>query len=215
MARNQTSRILEAMVRTVGDSGYADTSVADVLRRAGVSRKTFYALFEDKEDCFVRAYDAVMRVVMTAVLAARDPEAPWPDQVHSVLSAFLELFPAEPALARVLMVEVHAAGPRALERYQRAMYGFVPYLELGRRDSRYRELLPESMSHAVIGGVAQALYLRVAAGEADRVPEMLPDLLYFVLCPYLGRAKATRAVARALRQERPATDVGATIGTTP
>jgi AcrR family transcriptional regulator len=185
------------MVRTVGDRGYAETSVGAVARRAGVSREAFYSIFRDKEDCFVRAYDAVIRRVMGAVLRAYEQQQRWPDRVRSGLETLLTFISYEEALARVAMIEVHGAGPRAVGRYQAALRGFVPYLDAGRAESRYGERLPTGVSEAVVGGVAQIIYGRVIDGEATDILAMAPDLLYFTLTPYLGHSAALKAANRA------------------
>jgi AcrR family transcriptional regulator len=193
---NQRERILEAMVRTVGRKGYAETSVGDVLAQAGVSRRTFYDLFEDKEDCFLQAYDAVVARMMHEVKKQYDQPRQWPDKVRAGLSAFLAFFAYEEDLVRMAMVEVRAAGPEALKRYEAAERGFVPFLEEGRVQSPYRDRLPPNISEAVVGAITSRIYQRVVAGETKQVPQLLPELLHFVLLPYIGHARAAKAAAR-------------------
>jgi AcrR family transcriptional regulator len=193
---NQRLRILEAMVRTVGRNGYAETSVGDVLAQAGVSRRTFYDLFDDKQDCFLAAYDAVIARMMHEVAKQYARPGSWPDKVRAALAAFLAFFGYEQDLVRTAMVEVRAAGPQALKHYEAAERAFIPFLEEGRAQSPYRDRLPANISQAVIGGVTSRLYQRVAAGETSRVPELLPELLHFVLLPYVGHTRAAKAAAR-------------------
>jgi AcrR family transcriptional regulator len=197
VAQHQRVRMLEAIARSVGDKGYAATSVQDVLERAGVSRKTFYDNFADKEACFLEAYDAVVARVMHEVNKRYAEPGPWPQRVRIALGAFLNFFAYEQDLARMTMVEVLAAGPQAVGHYRAAITGFVGYFEEGRLVAAHSERVPEQTSEAVVGGLASVIYNRVADGRADEVPKLLPGLLYFALLPYIGPAQAAREAAKA------------------
>jgi AcrR family transcriptional regulator len=192
VVHNQRERLFEAIVRTVAEEGYVETSVEAVLQRAGVSRRTFYDQFSGKEDCFLQAYDAVLAQLMAVVTEAYGGSGPWPERVRAGLSALLEFLASEDAVARVAMIEVLAAGPRAIARYSEALEGFVPFLDEGREASRQGAQLPPGTAHAVIGGLASVIHRRLLDGKADELPSLLPDLLYFTLVPYLGHARAAR-----------------------
>lgn len=194
------------MLRTVAEDGYGRTSVEAVLRRAGVSRLTFYEQFADKEDCFLQAYDAAVAQLMEIVAEAYGQPGPWPERVRLGLDAFLETLSNEHDLARMTMVEVLAAGPRAIARYSDAVSSFIPMLETGRSETRYGPQLPRATERVLVGGIASVVRHRVAAGEAERVRELLPDLLYFTLAPFVGSAQAAKgadnARAEATEEER-------------
>ena len=192
VAQNQRERLLSAMIDAVAESGYAETTVADVLEWSGISRKTFYDMFASKEECFLEAYDGLIEGLSTRIGAAYATEAKWPERVRASLRELLDALSERPAAARVGLVEVLAAGPRALERYDQALRRFVPLLEDGRTESPYGSQLPPNISEAVVGGVAQVLYLRVLTGDVEGVTDALDELLYFALVPYLGHARATR-----------------------
>jgi AcrR family transcriptional regulator len=115
---SQRSRLIEAMAQVVADKGYAATTVADVVERAGVSRRTFYEQFSDKEACFLAAYDAGLAAVLGRISSAAegDPGAGWRDRARSGVEAFLGLLASEGAFARALQVEILTAGPAALDR---------------------------------------------------------------------------------------------------
>ncbi len=191
------------MMRTVADEGYGRTSVEAVLRRAGVSRLTFYQQFADKEDCFLQAYDTAVAQLMAIVLEAYRQPKQWAERVRFGLEALLETLSNEPDLARMAMVEVLAAGPRAIARYTNAVNSFMPLFEAGRTETRYGTQLPSQTERVIVGGIASVITHRVAAGEAERLCELLPDLLYFALTPFLGIARAARGAnkARAARAE--------------
>ena len=112
---DQRLRIAAGMTEAMGDAGYVGTSVADIIGRAGVSRETFYRLFDDKQDCFLSTFDLV-----AAILVERVEQAPVSgtrlERVQSVVDAYLQLLADEPASARLFLVEVHAAGDEAIAR---------------------------------------------------------------------------------------------------
>jgi AcrR family transcriptional regulator len=112
----QRARILVGMAEAMHEKGYVGTPVAEVLKRAGVSRETFYQLFTSKLDCFLAACDLVSDVLvdqLTDALAA--PGAPL-ERFERTLDAYLDSLASEPAYARLFLVEVYAAGPEAIQR---------------------------------------------------------------------------------------------------
>ena len=182
-------RILEAMVSTVAERGYQDTEVVDVIGRAGVSPGAFAELYSDKEECFVEAMDDAVASLEREVVRACAGVSSWPDRVRVGLRAFLSVVEANPARARLAMVESSQAGPAATERFRRAFQLFVPYFDEGRQQVGHD--LPAPMSDAVVGGIALTVQRRVADGDgSDGVGDLLPDLVYFALVPYLGHRRA-------------------------
>jgi AcrR family transcriptional regulator len=115
---SQRARLIDAMAEVVADKGYPATTVADVVERAGVSRRTFYEQFADKEACFLAAYDAGLDAVLSRIREAVEvnPAAGWRDRARAGVEAFLALLASEPAFARALQVEIMTAGPAALDR---------------------------------------------------------------------------------------------------
>ena len=115
---SQRSRLIEAMAQVVAEKGYPATTVADVVERAEVSRRTFYEQFADKEACFLAAYDAGLAAVLGRVGEAVevDPTAGWRERARIGVEAFLALLASQPAFAQALQVEVLTAGPAALDR---------------------------------------------------------------------------------------------------
>ena len=101
IARSQRERLLEAAIRVVAEKGYAATTVADLTREAGISRTTFYGMFEDKEGCFLAAYDGVIDALVRRVTAAYEAEEGWPNRARAGLAALLEALAEEPAIARM------------------------------------------------------------------------------------------------------------------
>lgn len=113
---SQRGRLLEAMAQRVAEQGYAATTVAQVIRRAGVSRKTFYEHFADKRACFLAAWEVGNEILLAQVLAAGEEADDWRTRLRAGADAFLEVLAAEPEFARSFMVEVLSVGEEALAR---------------------------------------------------------------------------------------------------
>jgi len=193
VVRTQRERLLEAMVRVAAERGYEAATVAAVIEIAGVSRTTFYEMFEDKDDCFLAAYDAVFDVLIHQVEAAyRETAGPWPGRVHNALAALVELMAAEADVARMAMVEVTAAGPVARQRYRDALLRFTPFLDEGRGFSEHAAMLPATTSRLAIGAAATLLFDEIRAGRGTDLDQLLPDLVFAVLMPFIGPEAAAR-----------------------
>lgn len=185
-----------------GLKGYVDVTVQDIIDHAGVSRRTFYDLFSDKEQCFLAAYDEIVDRLFDAVQHTYGSEVrTWPERVSAAMGELVFHCAAEPELARLAMVDVLAAGSRALARRDETLHRFATFFEEG------RNLLPEEMAfqellaQAVVGGLYEALYAYILDGQARQLPDRIPDLLYCALVPYLGHDRAL-AESRARQPER-------------
>lgn len=198
MAATESRRqlILEAMVRVVGRKGYKLTSVADVIEEAGTTRTTFYKHFEDKHECFLAAYDQVVERVLGEVVANCDGEQSWLERVRIGLQTIVDLFALDPELARTAIVEVAAAGADARQRHWDAINRFTEFLEDGRELAEGREL-PDNIALMAAGAVSGLIFDELLSGRAERLPELLPDLLFAMLVPYIGPRAAAEEMRRA------------------
>jgi AcrR family transcriptional regulator len=171
VAESQRWRLLEAMIETTARLGYADASVAAVIARAGVSRKAFYEHFADKEDCFLAAYDVLSDRLVADLLAvdARSPAARRRAQVEG----FLAQLAANPAVARVFMVDVLGAGVRALRRREQVNHRFATAL-FGDAD------VDDVRRAAVVGGVNTTVASALIAGAGASLMELADSLVGFV-----------------------------------
>lgn len=194
IAQHQRVRIISALAQETSEQGYQQVTVADIVRRAGTARNTFYENFRSKEDCFLATQEFAMEAALERVVETAGALQSWPQRVRAGLTAFLSYVAEEPALARTCMVEALSAGPAAVERYEKSQQAFVSLFKLGRDVSPHGADLPETLEEAIIGGVFWIVYQRLAAGELSTVPELLPELVEFALTPYLG-AEAAREVA--------------------
>jgi AcrR family transcriptional regulator len=184
---SQRGRMIEAMAEAVAEKGYAATTVADVVARAGVSRRTFYEHFSDKEDCFLAAYDAGVDLLLGHLVeeATAAEGLGWPERARRGVRAYLDVLAAEPAFARTFLIEVLAAGPRALARRAEVHARFVDLLRaqtaLAREDHPgLREPPPEAFA-AIVGGVNEVVSDWVREGRGDRLAELEPALTWFQL----------------------------------
>jgi AcrR family transcriptional regulator len=179
---SQRGRMLAAMATAVGEKGYGAVAVADVIARAGVSRRTFYEHFDNKEECFLAAYDAGVDAMLGAIDSAiRDAAAGGPLAIARAGTArYLETLAANPAFARTFLVEVLAAGPRALERRAAVHARFADQLAVVHRAARSSPRAPEPGPHvfrACVGAIYELVTDHVLRRGAESLPELLDDLV--------------------------------------
>jgi AcrR family transcriptional regulator len=202
VVHNQRERMLLAVAEAVAEQGYPATTVADIIARARLSRRTFYEHFSDKEECFLAAYDTVVEQLLAGVGHAYEQADGWTQKVHDGLRMFLTSLAAEPAFARMCIVEVVAAGPEARARRDAAMRVFVDFLEPGREEAPKGVVVPQLAGEMVVGGLYEVIYARLLRDAADELLELLPELLYCALVPYVGHRGAERAVGETTRRRR-------------
>jgi AcrR family transcriptional regulator len=164
VAASQRARLLEAAGRAVAEKGYAAATIDDIVRGAGVSKKTFYEHFPDKLGCFLAAYEAASDELFEHVRAAQDTEAEWVERTRAGIHAYLRWLAAEPALARVFLIEIAAAGPSALERRERVRDRYAERM----RDLQTTNSVPDDIFHAVVAAVDDLVVRRLRAGDDVR-----------------------------------------------
>ncbi len=195
VAQNQRERLLSALAECLHEQGYENTTVAQIGKRAGVSKSDFYKHFESKDACFLAAYDDSVTRMREYTLGGCEEGAEWTARVLAGLQGALEFLSGEPAQAQLVFVEGLRAGRGVYDRYQEALQSFVPYLGQGAPVPPGETPPPEATDEAVIGGIASLLSRRIAAEEAERLPDFLPEIAEFALTPYVGAAEARRAVS--------------------
>jgi AcrR family transcriptional regulator len=197
IAQHQRARIIAALAEETVEKGYRAVTVADIVRRAGIARNTFYENFSSKEDCFLAASEYAVKEALRRVVDAASKVDSWPARVNVGLGAFLHYVASEPALARTCIVEALSAGPAAVDRYERSIQAFVPLFRMGRKVSPKGEQLPGTLEETIVGGIFWILYQRIIMGQAEQIEELLPELVEFALTPYLGAEAAKRTAAEA------------------
>jgi len=199
VVRSQRIRLLRGAVEVAAREGYAGMTVSAVITRASVSRKTFYELFADREDCFLAAYEHLTDRALSGLQAAFALDAPWSARLRDGLAWALDALARHPGEARVAFVEVLAAGPRALERRDR-FAARLALLLAGGFDAAPRDVaVPASTPTAVVGALGELIAAHVRRDAAAQLPAALPDLLYCALAPFLGPVAAAAAAAEEAR----------------
>jgi len=196
---DQRRRILRAIGELVAKRGYADVTVELIVKRARVSYKTFYKHFSGKEECFKELFDSAFDTTEKAIRGRLAEEGGnWTDEVVLALSTWIDRIVAEPLVARAVIVEAPTVGPGMLDRYERATKAFAPLFRQGRELSARGAELPATIEDTLSGSVFWSAYQRLIVGEAERLPELLPELIELVLRTYLGQAEAARIARQPL-----------------
>jgi AcrR family transcriptional regulator len=183
MAASQRGRLLHAVTHAVAEKGYAHVTVADVVGGAGVSRRTFYEQFENKEDCFLAAYEAGTQSVITDIRAAMTFELPpgdWRTTVRRALELYTGALAAEPEFARVFLIDVLGAGPRAVAARQRVYDMFVDQwrglADLASAEDASIGHVPNLVLRALVGGIGELVQRHVLTQGAQSLGELAPAL---------------------------------------
>ena len=210
VAELQKARLLTAMVQEVSERGAANVSVGHVVGRSGVSRRTFYEIFDDREDCFLAAFDDALQHATDIVVPAYGSGGAWQTRVRAGLIALLRFLDSDRAAARLLIVESLAAGPSALERRRQVIAGLVSVLDLGRIEGSAKLDPPVLTSEAIVGGLLSVLHGRLAGGadseirttrgrghaEESSLLELSGPLMGMIVLPYLGPVAARKEIER-------------------
>ena len=189
----QRMRILGAMGEVASERGAGSVTVAHVVSRAGVSRRTFYDLFADREECFLAAFEDAIAAVSTRVLEAYGQDGVWRERIRAGLWAALEWLDEEPALARLCVVESLAAGPVVLERRAVVLRALVVAVDEGRGAmARNATPPPPLTAEGVVGAVLSVIHTRLLDPKPRPLTGLLGELMSVVVLPYQGQAAAQR-----------------------
>jgi AcrR family transcriptional regulator len=189
----QRARILAAMGELVRERGAIGVTIAHVVDRSGVSRRTFYELFEDREDCFLAAFDQAIARAGERVLPAYGALGAWRERMRAGLGALLEFLEEEPELGGLCVVDALAAGGAALERRTRILEVLVDAVHEGGASRRGQAPRPQRIvAEGVVGAVLAVIHARMVAQVPGRLTALLSPLMSMIVLPYLGPAAAAR-----------------------
>lgn len=199
----QRQRLLAGMAAVAVERGAANASVAHVVSRAGVSRRTFYELFADREACFIAAFDQAVALAAASVVPAYEGEDRWRERIRAGLAALLAFLDAEPLMARLAVVEALGAGPRALEHRAGVLAVLIAAVDGGREElkaGRGPKQPQQLTAEGVVGAVFAVLHTRLLHGpEPGRRPplgDLLGELMGMIVLPYAGKAAAQKELDR-------------------
>ena len=191
----QRARILSGMFEIMCERGAGNVSVAHVVERSGVSRRTFYEIFADREDCFLAAFEQALSFARERVLPAYFSEKDWCGRIRAALVAFLSFIDDEPSIGRLLVVESLAGGPQTLERRGEAIARITSAIDAGRGEARAG--LPVSLTaEGLVGGVLAVIQSRLVDRDHGPLVELSNALMGMIVLPYLGVAAARREFDR-------------------
>ncbi len=200
----QRRRLLLAIREVVAEGGLEDASVGRICKRASMSRRTFYELFEDREACFLRAVQVAVEQIAQDVIgafecgdrtrSARDTQGSrgWRGRVRAALTVLLERFDSEPGVARLCSVEALKAGPEVLAYRRRVLEALSSAVDRGRGEAKGIAGPAHLAAESTVGGVLSVLHARVLARDPRPLVELLNPLMSMIVHPYLGAAAARR-----------------------
>jgi AcrR family transcriptional regulator len=189
-AHDHAERILRALTAVVAEHGYAEATVEQVVKEAGISWSMFYAHFEGKDDALLAAIDSGCAQIAAAVVPVFRRGAEWPQGVRTALGGFFSFLASRPALARLLMVEVFAGGPAALAHREE---GLRPIRMLFGEGRSLRPDLPAVAFEAIAGGIDHLAYRRIRETGPESLPALAPICSYIALAPFIGAREACAA----------------------
>lgn len=202
----QRARIVSAMLEVVLEVGASSVTVTDVVSRSGVSRRTFYEVFSDREECFLAALEEAIERIAAVVVPAYAGEgssrgASWRERVRAALGELLGLLDEDPSLGQIVVVESLVAGPRALERRGEVFASLVAAVEQGRLAPGASEP-PPLTAEGLVGGVAAILHTRLQR-PSEPLTALTSPLTAMIVLPYLGKAAAAKELDRPAPALRP------------
>jgi AcrR family transcriptional regulator/DNA-binding MarR family transcriptional regulator len=188
--------MLTAMVQEVAERGVANVSVAHVVARSGVSRRTFYEIFEDREDCFLAAFDEAIDHIAAVVVPAYEQPGRWRSKIRVALTVLLECLDYDRAAGRLVIVESLGAGQGALERRQNVLRQVISVVEQGGTEGKGNIDPPSLTAEGIVGGVMGVLHARLTETSSSDLVELVNPLMGMIVLPYLGPAAARKEIER-------------------
>jgi AcrR family transcriptional regulator len=195
IAQIQRARILAAMFDVVTERGVASVTVADVVERSGISRRTFYETFSDREECFLAAFEDALAFISQRVLPAYMAPSKWLERIRAGLVALLDYFEEEPVVGRLLIVESLSAGAMTLERRSEVLAKVAAAIDEGRSQSASASL-PELTAEGLVGGALALVHARMVRPDGEPLLGLANQLMSMIALPYLGTAAARKEMER-------------------
>jgi AcrR family transcriptional regulator len=196
VSAQQRRRLLEATLAVVAEQGYGRMTARRVSGRAGVSNKTFYDLFSDREDCFLAAFDEAVGTLGGVVASAYASEREWVAGIRAGLGALLALLDREPALRTLAFVEALGAGPRVLARRTEILGVLQDAVDRGCDGVRAGRELPALTAEGVVGAAFGVIYARLIEKPSKPLIGLLAPLMAMIVLPYRGHGASTRELSR-------------------
>jgi AcrR family transcriptional regulator len=175
--QNQRQRLYGAVVAVTTSKGYDETTVADLIEMAGVSRTTFYRYFATREECFQATLEAILGPTERIGASSIPDRGSWEERAGQALGAFVDLIVAQPAAARLCLVEAYAASPAAIARVDKALDGFRDLVAFILDQASGPEGMPAEMTQAMFGSLRKIIHTRLYRHAEAELVELAPQLL--------------------------------------
>jgi AcrR family transcriptional regulator len=192
----QRRRILTATADVVAERGLPQVTIAHIVARANVSRRTFYELFPDREACFLAAFDDAIARLSPLVSAAWESELGWREKARAGLTAILEFLGDEPGLRSLLIVDALGAGNDALARRTQVLAQLIAAVDAGRGEGGPGPELPPLTAEGTVGAVLSIVHSRLLDRDPEPPIALLNPLMSMVVLPYLGAIAARRELTQ-------------------
>lgn len=188
----QRARMLASTLDVLNERGAANVSIAHIVARSGVSRRTFYELFESREDCFLAAFEEALALATARVSSVYTSEQKWRGRIRAGLVALLGFLDEEPAMGHMLVVESLSVGPRTIERRHQVLVRLAAVVDEGRSLSANAASLPSLTADGLVGGALSLIHMRIVRPGEGSLLELTSQLMSMIVLPYLGAAAARR-----------------------
>jgi AcrR family transcriptional regulator len=189
VAEDQRQRLFQAMVEAVNERGFTATTISDLVARAGISRRSFYEHFENKDECLLGAFDASVQTLTQRLVDTYRPDDDWPKQVEAAIQALFDATVNRPDAARLICVEIAAAGEPGIKRWAAGVNRFERFLSAVFEQAPGPGTIPDPVAKAFAGAMRKILYTRVLSTQSSRalrseLNKLVPDLVSWISTYY-------------------------------
>jgi AcrR family transcriptional regulator len=189
VAADQRERLYEATIHAINERGFVATTISDLVKRAGVSRRSFYEHFENKEECLLATYDALIERLTARIAEAYNPNDEWIEQIEAIVRALFEASSDRPDAARLVCVEMGAAGPVGIERWARDAERLSAFITSVFEQAPGPGAIPAPVARAIVGALRTILYSRVRRERSSRslkaeLQKLTPDIVTWIASFY-------------------------------
>ncbi|HXB63359.1 MAG TPA: TetR/AcrR family transcriptional regulator [Solirubrobacteraceae bacterium] len=185
VAAHQRERLVEAMVQAVSERGVVATTISDLVARAGISRRTFYEHFDNKEDCLLATYDTVVETEAQRLLALAGGGEGWLEQLEAIIRALFDAIAVRPDAARLICVEMGASGEIGVQRWADGATRFERFISAGFERAPGPGTIPDPVARAVVGSLRKIAYTRVREERSNKslkaeFARIVPELMEWI-----------------------------------
>ena len=199
VAENQRRRMIAAVAECVAANGYAATTVDRIVRTAGIARGTFYSYFDNRRDCLIAAHDAVFDRLYAEMLRACAEQDAWTAKASAAIDVLIGFAIESPNEARLIGIDPVAADPQVSRHVLGSLERLAELLRSGRKLSSHGDELPAITERALVSAAVGVIHCGLVRGASQA--ELAPELVHFILTPYVGSEEARRAAERPLVRE--------------